>query len=79
MGYKKTNKEIENCIVSELSNLVSEFELGELTKEGLFSYISTILIDADVDSSIVINVFEEGRFGEEGANEAMGIKVRQGL
>lgn len=73
----RVDKERENCISSELSNLISEFECGSLTKEDLLSYISNMLIDGGVDSTIVVNVLERD-FGEEGKQQALAIKINEG-
>lgn len=73
---KKTQKQIENCLSCDLSNLVSEFELGTLTEEGVYGYFSSFLKDADVDSRIIVNVLEG--FGELGKYEATAIKVNEG-
>jgi hypothetical protein len=75
---KKTQKQIENCLTSELSNMISEFDNGELTEETLLGYFSIFLRDAEVDSRIVVNVLEQDRFGELGKEAAMGIKVNEG-
>jgi hypothetical protein len=74
----KTPKQIENCITSELSNLIGEFESGTLDKEGILSYVSTILLDANLDSRIVVNILEQPDFGEEGQYQARCIKVNEG-
>lgn len=55
-----------NCLTCELQNLISEFNNKTLTTEGIFNYFSNFLIDANVDSRIVVEVLEEERFGEEG-------------
>lgn len=74
----KTKKQIENCLKSELGNLIDEFKLGRLTECDLFTYFSTILIDSGVDSEIVVNVLEDVRFGQNGKNEALRIKIDEG-
>jgi hypothetical protein len=73
--YKKP-KEIENCLASELSNLVSEFETGQLTKEGIYNYFRLFMCDAEVDSRITVNVLEQ--FGDLGKEEARNIKIYEG-
>ena len=70
------DQEIANCISSELSNLLSEFELGRLNKELILSYVSTILQDSKLDSRIILDVLEG--FGEEGKEQALCIKVSEG-
>lgn len=74
----KTKNQIENCLSSELSNLVSDFKLGTLTEEDLYMYFSTMLTDAEVDSKIVVNVLGRQEFGELGKNQALSIKVNEG-
>jgi len=71
-----TDKQIENCVTSELRNLMSEFELGTLTKETLISYVGTMLLDAQVDSRIIVKVLD--KFGKEGKDMSMCIKVTEG-
>jgi hypothetical protein len=73
---KKTNIEIENCVSSELRNLIDEFKNNTLTEEGIFNYISIILRDANVDSKIVVNILE--KFGAIGKHEALSIKINEG-
>lgn len=72
----KTSKEIENCLNSDLSNLVLEFENGSLTEEGIYNYFASFMRDAEVDSRIIVNVLEQ--FGELGKEEAISIKVKEG-
>ena len=74
----KTQKQIENCLSSELSNLVSEFKSGTLTEDDLYMYFSTMLIGAEVDSKIIINVLEQKQFGDLGRHQALSIKVNEG-
>lgn len=69
-------KKIENCLTMELRNLVSEFNNNTLTEEGIYNYFSNFLIDAKVDSEIIVNVLE--RFGDPGKEEARNIKVSEG-
>jgi len=74
----KTQKEIENCLYSDLSNLISEFNSNDLTEEGIYNYFRLFLDDADVDSRITVNVLENKCFGELGKDEARCIKVYEG-
>lgn len=74
----RTQKQIENCLKSELGNLKDEFKLGRLTEADLYSYFSSMLIDAGVDSQIIVNVLEDQRFGELGKEEALCIKINEG-
>lgn len=71
----KTRKEIENCLVSELRNMISDIEYGRLGKEEAFDYFKNFMMDAEVDSKITVNVLEDESFGELGKNEARNIKV----
>jgi hypothetical protein len=73
---KKTQKEIENCLVSDLSNLISEFDNKTLTEEGIYNYFRNFMQDADVDSKITVNVLEQ--FGKSGKEEARSIKIEEG-
>lgn len=70
------SREIENCLVSELRNMVSELELGTLTEESIYNYFRNFMCDAGVDSKITVRVLEQ--FGELGKEEARNIKVSEG-
>ena len=72
----KTKQQIENCLVSELINMVSEHQLGTLTEELIYNYFRNFLCDAEVDSRITVNVLEQ--FGELGKEEARNIKISEG-
>lgn len=52
----KTTQQIENCLTSELRNMVSELELGRLTEDLIYNYFRNFLSDANVDSKIIVNV-----------------------
>lgn len=75
---KKTEKQIENCITSELGNMIVEFEEATLTEENIYYYISRILLDAQVNSDIVVNVLENNLFGKAGKEAALNIKITEG-
>ena len=72
----KTNKQIENCLVSELRNFMYEFEKGTLTEELVYNYFRNFMCDSGVDSRITVNVLEQ--FGDLGKEEARNIKVSEG-
>jgi hypothetical protein len=72
----KTKKEIENCLISELRNMVSEFQLGQLTEELIYNYFRLFMCDAEVDSKITVAVLEQ--FGQLGKDEALSIKINEG-
>ena len=72
----KTKKEIENCLYSELRNMITEYEYGKLTEELIYNYFRNFLCDAEVDSKIIVNVLEQ--FGELGKEEALSIKITEG-
>jgi len=74
----KTQKQIENCLASDLQNLIYEFQLGTITEEILYGYFSDFLLDAEVDSKIIVNVLEQVNFGELGKEAARYIKVDEG-
>lgn len=69
-------KEIENCLDSKLTNMLSDFDSGLLTTESILCYFSQILLDANVDSKIIVNVLE--KFEEYGKEIALGIKINEG-
>lgn len=73
---KKTPKQIENCLFSELSNLISEFDNKTLTEENIYNYFRNFMQDAGVDSKITVNVLEQ--FGKLGKEEARSIKIEEG-
>lgn len=72
----KHQQQIENCLVSELKNMVSEIQLGTLTEELLYNYFRNFMCDAEVDSKIIVNVLEQ--FGKLGKDEARNIKISEG-
>jgi len=72
----KTKKEIENCLYFELRNMISEFELEQLTEESIYNYFRMFMCDAEIDSNITVNVLEQ--FGELGEEEVRNIKVYEG-
>ena len=74
----KNQKQIENCLASDLNNMIFEFELGRLTKESIFEYFVDFLLSANVDSEIIVNVLEKEQFGDLGKDEARDIKVSEG-
>lgn len=76
MAKFKTKQQIENCLVSELRNMVSELQNGTLTEELLYNYFRNFMCDAEVDSQITVNVLEQ--FGELGKDEARNIKISEG-
>lgn len=75
---KKNKKQIENCLISELRNLISEFDNGSLTEEGIYGYFRSFMCDAEVDSKITVNVLEDQSFGSLGKKEARNIKCHEG-
>ncbi|MFA5586043.1 MAG: hypothetical protein WDA02_05795 [Saccharofermentanales bacterium] len=70
--------EIENRLYSDLSNMVLEFQSGQLTEELIYNYFKLFLSDANVDSEIIVNVLENDRFGKLGKEEALSIKINEG-
>jgi len=74
----KNQKQIENCLASDLNNMILEFELNRLTKESIFEYFVDFLLSANVDSEIIVNVLEKEQFGDLGKDEARDIKVSEG-
>lgn len=72
----KTSKEIENCLVSELRNMISELNIGALTEESIYNYFRNFMCDAEVDSKIICNVLD--KFGELGKQESISIKISEG-
>lgn len=74
----KTQKEIQNCLISELRNMVSEFETGQLTEDGIYNYFRNFMCDAEVDSQITVNVLEDESFNDLAKEEARNIKIYEG-
>lgn len=74
----KTRKQIENCLDSELSLMIHDVKNGKLTEQDAYYYFSVFLLDAGVDSEIVVNVLEQSKYGEAGKNQARSIKVNEG-
>lgn len=67
---------IRNSLTSELNSMILEHEHGVLDKESILTYFSAFLIDADVDSRIVVDVLE--KFGDMGKDQALAIKINEG-
>jgi len=74
----KTKVQVENCLSSDLSNMILEFNNKSLDDESIYGYFSKILLDANVDSEIIVDVLERKSFGELGKDEAMHIKIVEG-
>ena len=74
----KNQKTIEFCLASDLNNMILELELNRLTKESIFEYFTDFLLDANVDSKIIVNVLEKEQFGDLGKDYARDIKVDEG-
>jgi hypothetical protein len=72
MGKFNTKEEKVNTLVSEIRNFISEAEPEDT--EMFLAYLSDIMCVFDTD--IAIEVLEN--FGEEGKEQAIGIKVRWG-
>lgn len=74
----KTQKQIviENCLFSDLSNMISELKHGGLNEELILQYFSDFLKDAKVESEIIVNLLEY--FGDLGKGKARNIKVEEG-
>lgn len=75
---KKTKEEIENCLTSNLQNMIYELEVGNIDENLIYDFFSEILLDANVDSHIVVNVLERSNFGTSGKEAARYIKVNEG-
>jgi hypothetical protein len=73
---RRTEEQIQNCLVSELRNMISEHQLGTLTEKLIYNYFRNFLCDSGVDSRITVNVLEQ--FGELGKEEARNIKISEG-
>lgn len=76
--YYTEEEKIQNCLISDLSNLVSEFNSGTLTEESIYNYFRLFMCDAKVDSRIAVNVLEDEIFGQLGKEEARNIKIYEG-
>jgi len=74
----KNQKTIEFCLASDLNNMILELELNRLTKESIFEYFTDFLLDANVDSKIIVNVLEKEQFGDLGKDYARDIKIDEG-
>lgn len=75
---KKTEKQQINCLISDLSNLLMEFESNQLSKEILLQYFADFMEDVNIDSRITVKVLEDISFGKEGKEVALGIKINEG-
>lgn len=74
----KTDKQKINSLSSDLSNLITEFELNHLTRKELLQYFADFMESAGVNSDITVTVLEEEYFGREGKEVALGIKINEG-
>lgn len=74
----RTKQEKINCVISELRNFLYDLEDCNLCKENQLAYISTILIDAGIESEFVVEVLEDEEFEEEGKDVARNIKIEEG-
>lgn len=67
-------QKIQNRLTSDLHDLLHDIITDRKDK---LQYFATFMQDAGVDPEITINVLE--RFGDEGKEVAMGIKINEGL
>jgi hypothetical protein len=82
----KLNKEQQisvNRLTSTLGNMISEcckpYEHGnEIPDSMVLSYFSELMEDAGVNTDVTIAVLEDVRFGEQGKNEAVFLKIKNG-
>jgi len=74
----KTIEQVQNCLHSDLRNMLYELEAGTINKEMILDFFSEILLDANVDSRIIVHVLEGKDFGQEGKDAARNIKVDEG-
>jgi len=75
----KIEEKIKNRLISDLRNMKYEIESGtKITEELLYGFFAEILLDAKVDSKIIVNVLESEEFGELGEDEARYIKINEG-
>jgi len=75
----KKEEKIKNRLISDLRNMKHEIESGTIiTEELLYGFFAEILLDAKVDSKIIVNVLESEEFGELGEDEARYIKINEG-
>ena len=74
----KTIEQVQNCLHSDLRNMLYELEAGDINKEMILGFFSEILLDANVDSRIIVHVLEHKGFGQEGKDAARYIKVDEG-
>ena len=74
----KSDQEIINCLVSELSNLIFDFKSNTLSEADLYNYFRNFLEDANIDSRIIVKVLEDERFGDLAKDEALSIKIDEG-
>lgn len=58
--------------------MVSEFETGQLTEDGIYNYFRNFMCDAEVDLQITVNVLEDESFNDLAKEEARNIKIYEG-
>lgn len=74
----KDTIKIENKLISDLKNCLTEFRNKTLDEESLLMYFRDFLLDAKVNSNTVVNILERDYFGEIGKEIARSIKVEEG-
>jgi len=75
---KKTKEQTENCLTSDLQGMLYEMEAQTLYQADLFRFFADVLLAANVDSEIVVNVLERPQFGNLAKEIARSIKVDEG-
>lgn len=76
---KQLTKEqmIVNRLSSDLSNLLGEFKSNSLNEENIFSYFTDILLSAEIDSILIVEVLEKTN-NDNAIEVARWIKVNEG-
>lgn len=75
---RKTKEQVKNCLTSDLRNMIYEAQDKNFDEAIIFDFFSEILLDADVESEIIVDVLESVEFGELGKCKARNIKVNEG-
>lgn len=74
----RTQKQIENSLISHLGGLIDEFRLGHLDEEAILYFFMKTMQVSQVDSEITVNVLENVKFGKLGKEVALVLKIDEG-
>ena len=74
----RTQKQIENSLISHLGGLIDEYRTGSLQEEDILYFFMRSMQVSQVDSEITVNVLENIKFGKLGKEVALTLKIDEG-